>query len=50
MAFLFALFIVALSAFVMVIALLAVAAIGGSFGGQRNLKKIEPERQRRQPR
>ena len=43
MAFLFALFIVALSAFVMVIALLAVAAITGSFGGHRNLKKIEPE-------
>ena len=39
----------ALSAFVMVIALLAVAAIGGSFGGHRNLKKIEPERPRRQP-
>ena len=48
MAFLFALFIVALSAFVMVIALLAVAAIGGSFGGHWNLKKIEPEQPRRQ--
>ena len=50
MPFLFALFIVALSFFVMVLVLLVVAAIGGSIGGPRNLKKIEPERRRRQPR
>jgi len=50
MPFLFALFIVALSFFVMVLVLLVVAAIGGSIGGPRNLKKIGPERRRRQPR
>jgi hypothetical protein len=49
MAFLYALLIVAISVFVMVIALCAVFAINGSMGGE-DLKKIGREQPRAQPR